>query len=297
MTGQSKEREDPDLPDKKFLCAVDFALDDHPWALRAFLLRVQPLLVAPRTSCWELDLRRCRYMGPDAAALILSTVLAGRYLGQTCTVTLPESPKELAAFCHFSGLNHHLLGQPAPEPGHLDSETVPLEVHRTTDWFCTSVPFVRLIRRHVDMSEDAEEYLRICINESLQNVEDHARSPIGAVTCARYIAGYCHIRLAVVDRGLGILTTLRQRHPDTRDASEALRRVVEGGYSSMSRPSNQGVGISNLAMIVKQMGGTVNILSGNAMAVFDHGRWTFSQDEYEFPGTGLFLTLPVVDRV
>lgn len=297
MSDARRESSGSDVPDGSICCKVDFNLDDKPASMGAFLPRIQPILVAPPGSSWELDLRRCRYMGPDAAAVILSTVLAGRALNQNCTVLLPETPKELDAFCHFSGLKHHLFGEPMPDVEHPACETSPLDVQRRADWLQSPTPFVRLIRKHVDMSEEAEESLRICINESLQNVEDHAQSPIGAVTCARYLARYRQIRLAVVDRGAGILKTLRRKFSDTQDARHALQRVVEGRFSSMSRPSNMGLGISNLAMIVKRMMGTVIILTGDTMALFSRSQWTYPSGKYDFPGTGLFLTMPVVDRV
>jgi two-component sensor histidine kinase len=156
-------------------------------------------------------------------------------------------------------------------------------------------PIVELLRHHVELDPETEEFLRICINEVVQNVEDHAASPIGAVAAARYMRTSNEIRIAIVDRGMGIETTVRGRHPEIPDTRQAIARVMQGGISAKSRPNNMGVGISNLCAIVQlQLEGRVFIMSQDTCVNRQprrHDHWTHLECPY--PGTAVFINVPV----
>jgi hypothetical protein len=172
--------------------------------------------------------------------------------------------------------------------------TIPIRVqHKAT--FGDPDPIIRLITRFVPLSPELEDYLRICVNEVIQNVEDHARSSIGCATCARFMKNVGEVRVAIVDRGRGIGTTLSNKYTDMRDAGDALRHVLQGGYSAKSRPNNMGLGISNLSnIIVQQLHGELFIVTEDAFADGKFGRQTFSKPlNMHFPGTGVFFSIPI----
>lgn len=100
----------------------------------------------------------------------------------------------------------------------------------TTAGFRDADPVIELVRAHVKISEDMEEYLRSCINEVIQNIQDHAKSKIGGVLYARFMTASSEVRIAIVDRGDGIYTTLKRRYPDTTELT-ALDRVLGAGQS------------------------------------------------------------------
>ena len=101
---------------------VDFNLHDSRTAVTQFLSRIAPLLNCPIAEHAVVDLTRCRYLGPDGAALLAATWLARREMGDQLTVLLPTDPDELLAFCSFSGLNQLIHGGAAPNPKHPDCE-------------------------------------------------------------------------------------------------------------------------------------------------------------------------------
>lgn len=160
--------------------------------------------------------------------------------------------------------------------------------------FLASDPIIFLVRRHVGLLREDEDYLRYCVNEVIQNVEDHSRSPIGAVLCARFLQGPRQVRVAVTDRGVGIASTLRKRYPDVTNAAIALQRVIAGNYSARSRENNAGLGISFLWNAVKSLGGTIFILSDDAIAQMQaDGQPNIIIRPQQWPGTGVFFSIPV----
>jgi len=54
-------------------------VDDRWSAVQRFLRALAPIIALPDGAHWCLDLSECRYIGPDAATLIYSTVLSARW--------------------------------------------------------------------------------------------------------------------------------------------------------------------------------------------------------------------------
>lgn len=121
---------------------------------------------------------------------------------------------------------------------------MPLRQIVTARW-SDPTPIIQLVNHYLAIAEEPEEYLRICVHEVIQNIENHAESPIGGVMCARYMSSAQQVRVAIVDRGIGICTTLKRQHADTTPENP-LRRVLKGKVSAMSRPNNAGLGLCNL---------------------------------------------------
>ncbi len=280
-------------------CIIDFNLDDTPSSMVAFLSRISPILRdmdAGLPVLTELDLRRCKFLGPSAVSLIASIHRHASMRGQAWKVQMPEGPAKLLAFCEFSGLGSLLHGTAAPPSEHPDSETAPL-------FFIQGPPageaerLVRLVARHTELSENNAEYLRIGFNEIVQNVADHGRSPVGCVACARFVASRGQVMVAIVDRGVGIPTKLRSSHPEIPTAAEAMRRVLMGGWSSKSRPNNAGQGISNLAQFSRMLRGGLWIISESAWITTRDGEPLRAGEPrgWRFAGTAVFFTLGVAE--
>lgn len=278
------------------VCTVDFHVDDRPGSICAFLERISPILGQEAPGAWHLDLSKSPYIGPGAAAILVTTVLEARRRGQTPRVTLSADPPKVRAFCEFSGVNHYLNGRQPPTDEHPDSATTPIQI-LTESKFNDPDPIIRLIRHYGGVNDESEDLFRICMNEVIQNVQDHAESAVGCATCARFMKGSGQLRIAIVDRGLGISTTLRRRHTDIPTAQAALERVVQGGYSAKSRPNNRGCGISNLcAIVVHQFQGEIFIVSEGVFADGKAGRLPVSRQlKTRFPGTGVFFTMPICE--
>ena len=271
---------------------VDYNLDDKPESMIALLRTIQPAIVGLRN--WRLDLSKCGYIGPYAGAIIVTALLEARSRGLTCDLILPTSPAKLVSFCKSSALEFHAGVGPMPDEHERHSETIPMRVLKGTS-FSIPDPFIALISQHIDLDSEVEEYLRTCIIEVVQNVEDHSRSAIGAVAAARYMCKSKEIRIAIVDRGVGIGATVRQRYPEIASNRNAIAGVMEGGVSAKSRPNNMGVGVSTLCAIIQnQLKGRVFIISEDTAVSRQSGRpdyWPYLGRR--FPGTAVFMNVPV----
>lgn len=194
--------------------------------MRAFLERLTRALDWEGTE-FVVDLTGCSYLGPDAAAALAAGILDAKLRNKSIDVRWPKGPKELRAFCDYSGLTD-IANSEKYENHDFNPEHNVLRLRvLTTATFRDADPVIRLVKAHISISDDMEEYLRICVNEVIQNIQDHAKSGIGGVLSARFMTAQREVRIAIVDRGEGIHTTLKRRYPDTTELN-ALQRVMGG---------------------------------------------------------------------
>jgi hypothetical protein len=274
--------------------SIDFAVDDDMRAVVPFLERLGPLLGQPTAQPWTIDLRNCSYLGPDAAVVLMALLVQARMEGREWRILLPEGPPALVGFCRFSGLTWEATGRDPPDPDHPRNETLRLTRFMRASWNLQD-PLIRLVQKHIPLSTDAEDHLRTCLGEVLQNIEDHSVSPIGGVLCARYLKEHRQVRIAVVDRGLGIRATLLPRYPHLMTDREALASVVKGGMTARTKARNAGRGLSNIATFAVARGGDLAIVSGHGLLRTYPGlAQPVAEDRaYDFQGTAVFFTLHV----
>lgn len=273
---------------------VDFNLNDSEPSIVAFLGRIKPLMDAldgERGPLPEIDLRRCKYIGPDAVSLIAALHADAARKSLTLIARLPEAPSELVGFCQFSGLTA-LWSGPAPNHNHPDNET--LSVRRIHGSPATWARQLRnLVARHTELSSDDVDYIEISVNEVAQNVMDHANSPIDAMFCAKYMSRSREVRVAIVDRGVGVYQSLKRGVPNVLDSKHALSLAIQGDHSARSRDTNYGQGLLNLSMMVRRLDGKLWMISGNATLILSHKQSPYPRQYsgIDFRGTGVFFTL------
>lgn len=229
-------------------------------------------------------------MGPDAAALVYAAWCRARTAGTAAKVILPDEPPQLRAFCEFVGLDHLLGEGRRPKPTHISSETLPLHQFYEAGWtLCKRL--TDMVARHYELNTDEEAYLQNALNEVMSNVQDHARSAVGGFVCARYFKSKGQLRVAAVDHGVGIGRSLQVVQPGISTA-EAVRRVLQGGFTSNPTGRNQGLGLSNLAGIVRNMAGDLAIFTQDTAAHLSHSdQLQIEEGRIQFPGTAVFFRL------
>lgn len=276
---------------------IDFNVSDGLGSIVRMIDRLVPAWQADGMSTLDIDLVGSRYLGPNAVALLAATIFDARRKGSTVRVVLPEGPPQLVLFCEQSGLRHLIDGSVFVESTEQPSVTVPLRQHHRAS-HNDAEPVLRLLTATVgSVSEEFEFAIGIAFSELLQNVDDHAASPIGAISCARYMPSRREVRIAIVDFGRGIHTTLRERFPNIQDAKTAVQAVLAGGTSAQSRKSNMGQGINNLRLAVAHLHGELTIIS-EAIAVHarNGGVAAYYPMAVRFPGTAIFYSIPVDQR-
>lgn len=275
---------------------LEGAIDDDARDMSVLLRRLNEIHREASDRKWQIRCGGCTYLGPWAATVLLAAFLRGVELRQQPRIKLPrapDAPAALLAYCEFSGMSHRFESGRTPNPDHPDCETVPLTDFRRANWNLSD-GVIRLLRRHMELSDESEDQVRTCIGEVAQNVEDHARSSIGGILSARYFERFGEVRVAIVDRGIGIGASVRSTRAQTTGSLEALRLVIEGGFSSKSRPNNMGLGVSNLFRLIASSRGKIAVYSGDAMAEAHQGGTPRAQTvDFDFPGTAVFFTLPL----
>lgn len=255
--------------------------------------RLNPLREVQSSQSASLNLEKLHYLGPDGVSLIAGAVLEARKRGVVIDVRPPTAPVSLSAFLAFSGFDHLILDKLPPEVGHPENVTVPLrQFHQSLHQ--DPQPILELISRFESVSEDLQQSLEICVTELVQNVEDHSRSIVGGLGCARYLQHSREVRVALVDFGDGVLRTLQRRHPEIQTAQQALMSIAQGGYSARSRRNNRGRGFENLRSIVTDFfAGSLYIVSHDAAAEFKSGvKPRYHGLNFRFDGTAACFTLP-----
>ncbi len=273
--------------------AIEGNIDDYSIDIESLLRQMAPVHAAVPRHAWKVQCGGCRYLGPWAAAVLASAYFAGVQRGQRPRIRLPAAPPALGAFCRFSGMTQVFEKGEQPDLGHPDNETAPVERFNEANWNLPD-PIIRLLKRHVaELDPEVEDWIRTCIREVTQNTIDHSQSPIGGVMAARYLAASREVRVGIVDRGVGIAESLSTRVDGVTRAFDALRRVVQGGYSSRSRANNLGQGISNLFLLVRLARGRICLFSDDGVASSQSGSEPSIRTlDFRFPGTAVFFALP-----
>jgi hypothetical protein len=276
---------------------LDGNLNEDSRDIRAMLMKLNDVHNLQGDRKWQVRCGSCGYLGPWSAAILYATFLEGVRKGQGPRISLPDKPPELVQYCIFSGMTQAFKNGPAPTPDHPACETIPLERFEHASWD-RSDGIMKLMRRHTSVDQEFEDQLRSCVQEIVQNIVDHARSPIGGVMSAKFFSSVSDVRVGIVDLGVGILNSLRAAHPQANlTAQSALRRVVAGNFTSQSRPNNMGLGISNLFSLIPACGGRIALISGSACAEsHEPQRINFTDEQFDFPGTAVLFTLPTVQH-
>jgi histidine kinase/DNA gyrase B/HSP90-like ATPase len=244
---------------------------------------------------WHLDLSDCFVIGIGAATTIVAALLDSRRRGRLGRITLPKrrsnQPDEFDAFLEASGLNHYCAGSDFPKTADSTGLAMPIRQLVEDTSFNDPGAILSFLRRNRTFSSQKEEFLRICVHEAIQNVQDHSNSRIGTIIGCHIDAS--HLTVAVVDCGIGIAASLRRRYADVPNAEAALSHVFAGGHSAKSKPSNLGQGISNMrAILTNQLEGRLMIYSEDRIEAKGANGWERKEAlSARIPGTGVFMSV------
>lgn len=214
-------------------------------------------LVEDEDGTVTFDCTETTLFGPFGVALLASTV-ALRALQARKTSVIPPRRTETAQFLSEVGLVAFAAGRL--------TGIGTLEVRRmdALDASYTRAVTAMLVRGVPGMDEENSYPIELCLNELLQNVFEWSISPVGCFVLARWYHRTRSVRIAVVDRGIGIPEALRRGpRKEFRTASdEELIRAAVTTQRLTSR-ANQvgGLGLKNVAETVSQRGGALTVLS------------------------------------
>lgn len=111
--------------------------------------------------------------------------------------------------------------------------------------------------------------IRYILSELTRNVFEHSQSGVGAIVSAQYYAKSNTIRIGIVDRGVGIKSTIGSVYP-VRSDLEAIRLALTPGITGTTRriggtEQNAGAGLFFIKSIAKISRDFLMIYTGNSM--------------------------------
>ncbi len=167
----------------------------------------------------------------------------------------------------------------------LDIEMFNAYVFQAKDYF----------NRHFFSDKDLQP-LNDSLTELFNNVVDHSESPVRGYVFTQYFPKRNQIIISVCDFGNGIPKTINRFLERTKGKGvsniAALLMGFKKGFSTESTPSNRGLGLDNIASIVKTMKSELLIISNDVYFKQKHdGSVVKALMPEAFPGTQVVISL------
>lgn len=128
---------------------------------------------------------------------------------------------------------------------------------------------------------DLKHYLQYLFLELMNNVADHAHSPVGGYTMAQYYPKERKIQFVVADRGVAFLKNIQLKFniDNEKDAIfEALKKGVTATQQKMyGQEKNAGFGLYAMLEILKMTGGKFVIISNDTLVRYENNEYTTKQ--------------------
>jgi anti-sigma regulatory factor (Ser/Thr protein kinase) len=213
----------------------------------------------------ELDFTKTERFGPFGVALIASTLLLRTHAGRATTMIPPEDESS-AGFLKEVGLGRLAEGHGAT------SGTLEIRQLLANDPTFTNCVATILLKGVPGMTEDKTYPIELCLNELLQNVFEWSKSAIGCTVLSRWYKRNMNVRLAIVDRGIGIPAALRRKRVRglhrANDADVIEAAVTQPKLTSRDNEVG-GLGLKTIhGEVVTPRRGRMTILSHNAKVVW-----------------------------
>jgi len=136
---------------------------------------------------------------------------------------------------------------------------------------------------------DLRNYLQYLFLELMNNVADHAHSPIGGYTMAQYYPKEKKIQFVVADRGVAFLENIQLNFNDIKNEEEAIFKALKKGVTSTkqlmyNQPKNAGFGLYAMFEILKMTGGRFVIISNDTLVRYENEKYTTTKLETPWKG-------------
>jgi len=211
-----------------------------------------------------LDFAKCESVFSSGMVPLLASVDVLRREKIEVSVVLPTENDRLVRLFMNTNWAHFL--EPARFP---KSETVHdrhLAVQRFRDFDQQQRPvnsFMDVVMRNMTLERDVIAGLEWSVNEITDNVLNHAESEEGGIVQVSTFRDSRKIAFAVADSGKGILSSLREGHPDIESDVHAIGEAMKVGITRNPN-AGQGNGIAGALRIATMSEGSFSIASGVA---------------------------------
>lgn len=139
---------------------------------------------------------------------------------------------------------------------------------------------------------DLKHYLQYLFLELMNNVADHAHSPVGGYTMAQYYPKERKIQFVVADRGVAFLKNIQLKFSDINNEKEAIFKALEKGVTATQQKmygeeKNAGFGLYAMFEILKMTGGKFVIISNDTLVRYENKEYTTKQLKTPWKGVAV----------
>ena len=147
-----------------------------------------------------------------------------------------------------------------------DKQNPTIEVFDHDTIYTTYRDIVSLLNGYPDVEVSVLQALSYCFYEVLDNVLTHSERKCGTAIM-RYLPEANKIQILVADDGIGVMSSLRT-NPEYANISEgdAVKYCIADGVTD---GKGMGFGLYSTARLIKNVGITLDIHSGNSKLVYD----------------------------
>lgn len=211
--------------------------------------------------CIEINIPAAKMIYPEYLIVIVGAIRFLRYKGIKCSIKVNNPGNNT----YVSRINFYKeLGLDIPEY---------FKRHDSTGRFIEITPFnkdnsvqvtndiMKIIKENFNIDKNLIGCLNYCLFEMIDNVQNHAESPIDGYTVAQYYPNLQELRIVILDTGIGIYRSLTksEKYKDL-SPEKALLYCTEKG---VTRGYGCGNGLYDVRRIICDNDGELKIFSGD----------------------------------
>jgi len=153
----------------------------------------------------------------------------------------------------------------------------------------TDIMLQNFVTLEEEDKRDLKHYLQYLFLELMNNVADHAHSPVGGYTMAQYYPNEKKIQFVVADRGVAFLKNIQLNFSNIENEEEAIYEALKKGVTSTqqkmyNQPKNAGFGLYAMLEILKMTGGRFVIISNDTLIRYENDRYFSKKLAYPWKG-------------
>jgi len=138
--------------------------------------------------------------------------------------------------------------------------------------------------------KDLNEYLQYLFIELMNNIADHAHSPVGGYIMTQYYPYNRKVQYVAADRGVGFLKNIQLNFSNITTEEEAIIKALEKGATSTiqkiyGQEKNAGYGLYAMFEILKMTGGKFVIISNDTLVRYENGNFNTKKLPNPWKGT------------
>jgi len=238
------------------------------------------------------DFTGCKFLRQSGVVILGALVRLLQQQGCTVKFRLHTIQDNIRANLEQNGFLHS-LGIPNSPPWNGNSIPYREDRFMVENDYADYLSEKWLGKGWVNVSANLRDHIVSRVIEAYINVFDHAKSPVGVITCGQHFPRWEQLIITMVDMGVGIPHTIREYLKQSQmSADDALRWAFEPTNTTKDQNNfARGNGLKLLKSFMEENHGKLEIYSENGYACIDDKGNRFENRSRSFQGTIVQITL------